>query len=640
MTAMRATLPLLSRIPFPSIRRGALEVLQVNLGYRCNQQCFHCHVNASPKRREQMDAETVEAVLDFLARTPVRLLDLTGGAPELNPHFRDLVARARAMGVAVVDRCNLTILEEPGQEDLAAFLAAHGVRVVASLPCYLEENVNAQRGDGVFDASIRGLRRLNDLGYGEPDGDLELELVYNPQGPSLPPSQVCLEADYRRELQARYRVRFTRLLTLANMPIQRFGSTLLSRGEFDGYMDTLQAAHRDENLAHVMCRTLVSVDWRGYLYDCDFNQMLDLPLAGDGAGCTSARWTAAIWWTGPSRWRATAMAAPPAREAAAGARWAERRHPGRESQAERTHRERCGGDGPRRAGRASRCASSGLPHSVAGRDQGPSSGRVPRVALRRIPGVAPAGPPNEMNTRLSIVVPVLNEAGGIERCLMALATLRAAGHEVVVVDGGSRDATAALARPLCDHLLVTAPGRGRQLAAGARRASGDVVVLLHADTELPPAADAAIAAAMADGFLWGRFDVRLDGRHRLLRLVERMMGLRSRLTGIATGDQAVFVRRAVLEAAGGVPEQPLMEDIELSRRLRAQGPPACLRATVWTSSRRWEEEGVLRTIATMWLLRLAYWAGVPAARLCRLYYPAAGGGQGPRSGEDRPQDLR
>lgn len=280
---MRPTLPRLNQIPFPALRRGRLETLQVNLGYRCNQQCLHCHVNASPKRREQMTWETMEEVLALVERASVRVLDLTGGAPELNPHFRALVEAAGARGVQVLDRCNLTILEEPGQEGLAEFLAEHGVRVVASLPCYLEENVNAQRGDGVFDASIRGLRTLNALGYGMPGSGLDLELVYNPQGPALPPPQCGLEADYRRELKGRYGIHFNRLLTLTNMPIQRFGSTLLSRGQFDDYMDTLRHAHRDENLEQVMCRSLVSVDWQGYLFDCDFNQMLDLPMAEAGA---------------------------------------------------------------------------------------------------------------------------------------------------------------------------------------------------------------------------------------------------------------------------------------------------------------------------------------------------------------------
>nr|MCU0936328.1 arsenosugar biosynthesis radical SAM protein ArsS [Gammaproteobacteria bacterium] len=239
------------------------------------------HVNASPKRKEVMARETVEQVLAYLRASGVRTLDLTGGAPELNPHFRDLVREARSLGAEVIDRCNLTVLNEPGQEDLAEFLAAHAVEVVASLPCYLQENVDGQRGQGVFGGSLQGLRRLNQLGYGDPDSGLRLNLVYNPVGPYLPPPQCALEADYKRELAARYGVRFNRLLTLANMPIQRFGSTLVSRGEFDGYMALLRGAHQDANLEHVMCRSLLSVDWQGYVYDCDFNQMLGLPLRLD-----------------------------------------------------------------------------------------------------------------------------------------------------------------------------------------------------------------------------------------------------------------------------------------------------------------------------------------------------------------------
>jgi radical SAM/Cys-rich protein len=228
-----------------------------------------------------MTLETIEAVIAFIAGSPgIRTLDLTGGAPELNPHFRHLVAVARARGLRIIDRCNLTVLEEPGHEDLARFLADHGVEVVASLPCYLEENVDKQRGKGVFDASLHGLRRLNALGYGRPGTGLELNLVYNPQGPSLPPPQDTLEAAYKLQLRERFGVVFNRLYTLANMPIQRFGSMLVSKGQFNSYMRTLRDAHREENLDGVMCRSLVSVDWQGYLYDCDFNQQLDLPMRG------------------------------------------------------------------------------------------------------------------------------------------------------------------------------------------------------------------------------------------------------------------------------------------------------------------------------------------------------------------------
>ena len=275
---MHATLPLLRATDFPPILRRKLETLQVNLGYRCNQTCTHCHVAAGPNRTEQMSRHNVEAVLAFLARQRIATLDLTGGAPELHPLFRETVSRARALGVRVIDRCNLTILEESGQEGLAELLARERVEIVASLPCYLEENVDRQRGKGVFEASIRGLQRLNALGYGRDNSGLLLNLVYNPQGPSLPPPQCSLEADYKRELRARYGIVFDRLYTLTNMPIQRFGSMLISKGRFDEYMALLRDAYQESNLDGVMCRSLLSVDWQGFVYDCDFNQMLGLPL--------------------------------------------------------------------------------------------------------------------------------------------------------------------------------------------------------------------------------------------------------------------------------------------------------------------------------------------------------------------------
>ena len=272
---MHATLPLMRHYGFPALQRARLETLQVNLGYKCNQSCLHCHVNAGPTRTEMMSRETIADVTTYLSVSGVRTLDITGGAPELHPHFRELVARARELGVHVIDRCNLTIVLEPGQEDLAEFLAAHDVEITASLPCYTEELVDRQRGKGVYEKSIDALKRLNALGYGT---RLALNLVYNPQGPALPPAQEKLEADYRRILGEQHGIVFTRLFTLANMPIQRFGSTLISKGQFNDYMRLLHGAHRDENLETVMCRTLLSVDWQGYVYDCDFNQMLDLPL--------------------------------------------------------------------------------------------------------------------------------------------------------------------------------------------------------------------------------------------------------------------------------------------------------------------------------------------------------------------------
>lgn len=281
---MHATLPRLVHTDFPPIQRRKLETLQVNLGYRCNQTCLHCHVNAGPTRKEEMNAKTCSVIIDFLRASGVKQLDLTGGAPELNPNFRGLVRHAWALGVEVIDRCNLTILLEPGQEDLAGFLAEHDVVVTASLPCYEKDNVERQRGEGVFYKSIRALKHLNLLGYGWPDSGLTLNLVYNPQGPSLPPSQEKLEASYRKELWERYGVVFNHLLTITNMPIQRFGSTLISKGQFNSYMDLLHQSYRPENLGGVMCRSLISVDWQGYVYDCDFNQMLGIPLTVPGRG--------------------------------------------------------------------------------------------------------------------------------------------------------------------------------------------------------------------------------------------------------------------------------------------------------------------------------------------------------------------
>lgn len=275
---MHATLPLLELTTFPAVDRAQLQTLQVNLGYRCNQRCLHCHVNASPDRKEMMDRETVELIPRVLASRQLKLLDITGGAPELHSDFRWLVEAATAIGVTVMDRCNLTILLEPGQEDLAEFLARHKVQIVASLPCYSMKNVDQQRGEGVFEKSITALKRLNSLGYGLPHSELTLNLVYNPQGPSLPPNQQQLQADYKRELYENFGIEFNELYALANMPIKRFGSTLVSKGQFDSYMQLLEDNFCADNLQNVMCRTLVSVDWCGYLYDCDFNQQLDLPL--------------------------------------------------------------------------------------------------------------------------------------------------------------------------------------------------------------------------------------------------------------------------------------------------------------------------------------------------------------------------
>jgi radical SAM/Cys-rich protein len=279
---MHDTLPLLKKTPFPALRRAQLATLQVNLGYKCNQSCLHCHVNAGPNRTEMMDAGTMALIPQVLAARGLGTLDLTGGAPELHEGFRELVRTARAQGVRVIDRCNLTILFEPGQEGLAEFLAEQGVDIVASMPCYSAANVDKQRGEGVFDLSIAALQKLNQLGYGQDGSGLSLNLVYNPQGPSLPPDQQALQADYKRELLAHFGIVFNELYALTNMPIQRFGSTLVSKGTFDSYMELLKGSYQAQNLAGVMCRNTVSVDWQGWLSDCDFNQQLGLPLGTSG----------------------------------------------------------------------------------------------------------------------------------------------------------------------------------------------------------------------------------------------------------------------------------------------------------------------------------------------------------------------
>ncbi|MEX1031794.1 MAG: arsenosugar biosynthesis radical SAM (seleno)protein ArsS [Cellvibrionaceae bacterium] len=277
---MHATLPLLEATDFPRLHRDALETLQVNLGYLCNQTCVHCHVNAGPNRTEMMDDQTLALIPDVLRERAIKTLDLTGGAPEMHKGFYPLVEQASRLGVKVIDRCNLTILVEPGYEDTAEFLACHKVEIVASMPCYSPDNVDKQRGNGVFDRSIAALRKLNALGYGQPGSGLVLNLVYNPQGPSLPPEQSALEADYKRELDRHFGIVFDGLFTLTNMPIKRFGSMLISKGHFADYMQLLKDNYVPRNLDNVMCRGTVSVDWQGYLYDCDFNQQLDLPLSG------------------------------------------------------------------------------------------------------------------------------------------------------------------------------------------------------------------------------------------------------------------------------------------------------------------------------------------------------------------------
>ena len=261
---------------FPSLLRSTLHTLQVNLGYRCNQSCSHCHVNAGPWRTEMMTDAHIDLIPEVLHHLNLKVLDLTGGAPELHPRFRDLVKAARKLGVEVIDRCNLTILSEPGHDDLAAFLAAENVHVVASLPCTEQDTVDRQRGRGVFERSIEGLQTLNQLGYGSPHSALKLDLVYNPAGPKLPPAQTDLEAHYRQALRGDHGIQFHQLLTITNMAIERFARELAHSGELAGYQQLLRQSFREDNLAAVMCRSLVSVDWQGKLYDCDFNQQLGL----------------------------------------------------------------------------------------------------------------------------------------------------------------------------------------------------------------------------------------------------------------------------------------------------------------------------------------------------------------------------
>jgi radical SAM/Cys-rich protein len=274
--------PLLTDSDFPTITRQSLEILQVNLGYLCNQSCVHCHVNAGPKRTESMPPAVIDQLLALLDANEIHTLDLTGGAPEMHPQFQDLVRAARQRGVKVIDRCNLTILEVKAYAGMAEFLAENQVEITASLPCYLEENVDKQRGKGVFKDSIAALQRLNRLGYAQIDCPLQLNLVYNPQEPVLPPAQQGLEQAYKQQLNDEYGIRFNKLFAIANMPINRFGSQLISQGRFAAYMDLLRTSYRAENLKQLMCLNTISIDWQGYVYDCDFNQMLDMPILQHG----------------------------------------------------------------------------------------------------------------------------------------------------------------------------------------------------------------------------------------------------------------------------------------------------------------------------------------------------------------------
>ncbi len=275
---MRDTWPLLKNTDFPPIMRNQIEILQVNLGYLCNQTCLHCHVAAGPNRKELMGRENIDQLLKILERPSIHTLDLTGGAPEMNPMFRELVLEARKLDVTIIDRCNLTILLEPGYEDLPRFLAENEVQIVASLPCYMEENVDAQRGKGVYQKSIEALKILNSLGYSQEGSNLTITLVYNPTGPFLPPPQESLFNDYEHFLLDKYGIKFDALFTITNMPIARFGSTLISRNEFETYMTLLKDSFSAGNLSGLMCKNQLSVDWQGFVYDCDFNQMLNMNI--------------------------------------------------------------------------------------------------------------------------------------------------------------------------------------------------------------------------------------------------------------------------------------------------------------------------------------------------------------------------
>ncbi|MEZ6124829.1 MAG: arsenosugar biosynthesis radical SAM protein ArsS [Planctomycetaceae bacterium] len=270
----------LMRSGIPTLDRQTLTTLQINVGKLCNQTCRHCHVDAGPDRREQMSRQTFDECLRVVTESRVSTVDLTGGAPEMNPHFEWFVSQLRERNCHVIDRCNLTILTAPGFTHLPEFLADHQVEIAASLPCYLEQNCDAQRGDGVFRKSIAALRILNDLGYGQTDSSLQLSLVYNPTGRSLPPDQQQLEEAYRRHLSSEYGITFNRLYTITNIPISRFLEDLVREGHYEEYMTLLVSAFNPEATNGLMCRTTLSVDWDGYLYDCDFNQMLNLPLAG------------------------------------------------------------------------------------------------------------------------------------------------------------------------------------------------------------------------------------------------------------------------------------------------------------------------------------------------------------------------
>ena len=275
--AMHDVYPLLKKTKFPDIFRGQLKSFQINLGYKCNQACLHCHVNAGPKRKEMMSLEIIDQILYAANKFNIKNIDLTGGAPELNENFEYLITEARILGCHVINRCNLTVLLEPGKDHLFDFFKSNKVEIIASLPCYEKTNVDAQRGENVFIKSIEVLRRFNQIGYGSTKG-LMINLVYNPQGPVLPPNQLDLEKQYKKSLKEKYNIVFNNLYLITNMPISRFGSTLITRKEFNPYMKLLKDNFNNQTLNHLMCKSMISIDYQGYMYDCDFNQMLGIAL--------------------------------------------------------------------------------------------------------------------------------------------------------------------------------------------------------------------------------------------------------------------------------------------------------------------------------------------------------------------------
>ena len=277
---MHDVYPLLKHSDFPSIKRGNLDTVQVNLGYKCNQSCVHCHVNAGPNRKEEMSKLTIRDILKFIDKFKISNVDLTGGAPELNMNFRFFVRELKNRGCHIIDRCNLTIILEKSMSDLPDFFKENEVEIIASLPCYIKKNVDKQRGKDVFDKSIQALRLLNSIGYGLTPS-LRLNLVYNPQGSSLPPNQEKLSIDYQRFLYDEFGIQFNKLFTITNMPIARFGSTLISKNKFSDYINLLKSSFNKKNINHLMCKKLISIDYQGYVYDCDFNQMLNMNLGSN-----------------------------------------------------------------------------------------------------------------------------------------------------------------------------------------------------------------------------------------------------------------------------------------------------------------------------------------------------------------------